>query len=102
MRAGFNDVSLVHDDDLIGILNGREPVRDDETGAVPHQFDHGVLNMLFGSCIDRGCRLVENKNLRITEESASDRQQLALPLRKVGAGGTVSYPSVRALTTLSQ
>ena len=51
MSAGLDDVPLFHDDDLVCIADGRKAVGDDQAGAVTHQFDHGILNMQFGTGI---------------------------------------------------
>ena len=58
----FADLSLMHDDDLVRALDGREAVRDDERGA---SFDHaaeGVANPKFGFRIDAGGGLIEDQN----------------------------------------
>lgn len=34
MRSGFDDAALMHDDDLIAILNGTEPMRNNDGCAV--------------------------------------------------------------------
>ena len=43
--ALLHDVAPVHDEDIVRVLDGGEPVGDDETGLVLHQFDHGGLNV---------------------------------------------------------
>ena len=80
MRAGFDDVPMIHDDDLIRVPDGRKSVRDDQAGAVTHELDHGVLDMLLGPGVNGGGCLVEDQNLWIAEEGAPDGQQLALAL----------------------
>ena len=42
MRAIFNDMALVEDDDSVGAAHGGEPVRDDHQGPRDSTLDQGV------------------------------------------------------------
>ena len=42
--APFNDAAFVHNDNLVGVLDGREAVGDGYRGAVAHQSVEGVLH----------------------------------------------------------
>jgi hypothetical protein len=44
MIAGFYDAAVLHDNDLIGIVNGGEPVGDDQGGPVSRDVFQGLLN----------------------------------------------------------
>ena len=87
MRAGLDDVALLHDHDLVGVADGGETVGDDEAGPVLHQLDHGVLDLLLRAGVHTGGGLVQNQDLRIAEEGPPDGQKLPLPLREIRARG---------------
>ena len=95
MRAGLDDVPLVHDDDRIRILDGGEAVRDDQARAAFHQAVHGLLDVFFSARIDVRGRLVEDEDVRVREERTADGDELPLALRDVVAGvgeqGLVSF-----------
>src|SRR5208283_3300079 len=44
MRAAFQNSAPLHDHDLIGTANGRQPVRDDERGPSLHQIRKTLLD----------------------------------------------------------
>ena len=83
MRALFNDGAMVHDQDQIGIPDGRQTVGDDERGLVAHQFFHGFLDQDFSTGIDRGRCFIQDQDGRIRQEGSGDRQQLFLARRDV-------------------
>src|SRR5690606_16568216 len=47
MTASFDDLSLVHDHDDVGLFDGRQPVGNDQRGAAFHDPIKGRLNMRF-------------------------------------------------------
>ena len=53
MRASLHESSLVHDQDLVRTADGREAMRDDESGAVGHQSIEGFDDQKLGGDIDR-------------------------------------------------
>ena len=67
MIALFHDVSVVHDENQVGVADCGQPVGDDKAGAVLHQLIHGLLDVQFGLGVDGTGRLVENQNLRVSK-----------------------------------
>lgn len=62
MGALLDDVTVVEDDDLVGITDGTQTVGDDEGGAPLHEGVHATLHHLLGTGVDTGGRLVENED----------------------------------------
>lgn len=81
VAARLDDSSMLHHYDAIRMLDGREPVGDDQSGAPAAQPLDRFLNMTFGMAIERGGRLIQKQYGRIFEDGAGDRQPLALPSR---------------------
>ena len=52
MRTCFHYMALVHHYYHIGILDSREPVRNDYAGAVGHDSGHRILDIFFGPGIN--------------------------------------------------
>src|SRR5207237_1141551 len=73
------------DQDAVGVADGRQAVGDDERGAALHDLRERGLYFRFGRGVERARRLVENQNRRILQESARDRQALALASREQSA-----------------
>ena len=72
-------VSIVEDDDFIGVEHRADALGDDKAGAVFHDPDQGVLNPAFGFDIDRAGRVVQDEDGRLEEERARDGDTLFLP-----------------------
>src|SRR5438105_1299490 len=68
----LDDRAFVHDDDQIGVAHGREPVRDDEGGAVFEYLIEILLNGALRFGIERGGRFVEDEDARFLEERPRD------------------------------
>src|SRR5215472_1854133 len=85
VRAALDDRAVVEDQNLVGGHDGREPVRDDERGAVLGDAIERVLDVLLGVAVERRSRLVEQKDRRALEDRAGDRDALLLPARKLQA-----------------
>ena len=81
----FDDMAMVHDDDEIGIDDGGETVGDGDDGTVFHQRVKRLLDKMFRSSIESGCRFVENENRWILEQCAGDGETLFLAAGKEGA-----------------
>ena len=62
MGACFPNLAVMHDDDSVGVLNGREAVGDDDGGPALHEFADGVLDEGFGFGIDAGGGFVEDED----------------------------------------
>ena len=80
MGSPFNDASVFEDHDRITVADGGQPVGDYEYGTAFHQVIHTFLNDLLGSCIDGGCRLIEDQYRRVCDCRSRDCEQLSLTL----------------------
>ena len=78
MRAGLDDSALLHDDDLVGALDRREPVRDADGRAADHELLERGLHGTFGLGVERARGLVEYEDGRIPHDGACDGDALAL------------------------
>mgnify|MGYP002508679820 CR=1 FL=1 len=58
MISLLDDITVFHNKDHIRLLDRRQPVRYDKTGPAFHHGCKSLLDLNFGSCIDRGCRFV--------------------------------------------
>lgn len=83
MGALLDDVTVVEDDDLVGIADGTEAVGNDEGGASLHDGVHTSLYQLFGTGVDTGGRLVEDQDGGIGNGSTGNGKELALALAEV-------------------
>ncbi|NDC59559.1 MAG: polysaccharide deacetylase family protein, partial [Alphaproteobacteria bacterium] len=77
-RPAFGDCSAVEQDDLVGRLDRREPVRDDDHGAPATERGERMLEGPLGLCVQRVGRLVEQEKFRIADDGARERDPLAL------------------------
>ena len=98
MRAAFDDVAVLHDEDEVGVFDRRQTVGDNEAGAVFRQLIHGALDEQLRARVDRAGRLVEDEHGRVLEHGAGDGQQLLLPGGNAGALGQDSVEAVRQRT----
>ena len=78
--AALDDAALLHDHDGVGILNGRQPVRDDKYRAAFHQLVHALLDQGLRTRVHAARRLVQDHDRGIGHRAARDGQQLALAL----------------------
>ena len=84
MRALLDDVAVLHDEDQIGIADGRQAMRDDERRAPLAERGHRLLQQQLGAGVDRRRRLVEDQHRRAGDERARDGDELPLSGRDVG------------------
>ena len=82
MRAAFHDFALMHHAYLVGIADCRQPVGNDESGAVFHQPVKSLLHQTLALGVESRCGLVENQQRRILEYRARDAYALALSARQ--------------------
>lgn len=61
-RPDFDDAPVVQDHDFIQVMNGCQPVRDDESRTSFHQFLQRVHDRALGGRIERAGWFVEQEN----------------------------------------
>ncbi len=61
MRAALSHPAVVEDDDLVGIDDGRQPVGDDDGGAVAGDAVERLLDLALGMAVEGGGRLVQTR-----------------------------------------
>ena len=88
MFPTLNDLSVFEHEDLVGALNGREPMRNHEGGATRAQRSEPVPNMLLGFRVQARRRLVQEQDLGVGENRARDRNALPLASRQAHAAFT--------------
>src|SRR6185503_4157861 len=77
-----DDRAALEHDDAVGVLHGREAVRDDERGASGFERFQRFLHQPLGSGVERAGRLVEEQDRPVGEQCARDRQALPLAAGK--------------------
>lgn len=83
MISLLNDISVLHHQDQICILNGRKSVGDNKAGSALHQVIHSLLDLHFCSCINGRCGLIQDQYLIICQDRSCNGKQLLLPLRNI-------------------
>ena len=78
----LDDLAVLEHENLIGALDGREPVRDHERRASAPERLQPVLDEPLAFAIEARGRLVEDQDLRIGEDGARDGDALALAARQ--------------------
>lgn len=58
VAAFFNNISVFHHKNHVGIFNGRKTVGDNKARTVGHQFVHRFLNIHFRPGVDTACRFI--------------------------------------------
>src|SRR5437879_4655275 len=84
MSALFAQAAFVEYEDLVGVLNGTETMRDDERSAARQQTAEGFANLQLCFCVHAGCSFVEDEKARIVGERAGKIDELTLADRKRG------------------
>ncbi len=79
MSTHFHYVSVVEDDNEVGMSDGAESVGDDEASAVLHELAERLLNKLFALRIEVAGGFIEDEDFGICEDGACDGESLALP-----------------------
>src|SRR5581483_11940018 len=79
VRAALNDASFVEDQDLVGFLHRRYPVRDDDAGLLVDGGSQAAENHILGLGVDAGQAVVEHEKGRVRDEGARERRALLLP-----------------------
>src|ERR1700675_4232029 len=76
--ALLDDAAVLEHDDRARVADRREAVGDDERGAAVQEAPQRMLDLPFGSDVDRGRRLVEDQDPRVGEERAREGDKLTL------------------------
>ena len=82
MRSSSDDPSLIHDQNRVRSLHGRDSMRDDHRRSVLHELLQGLGNEVVGPRVNRRRRFVEYQDARILQNRASDRHTLLFAARK--------------------
>src|SRR5688572_5948640 len=85
VRSPFHHAAALEHEDLRRMLDGREPMRDDEHRATLEQAIDRLLDETLGLRVQRRGRLIENENWRIDEQCARNGDPLALTAGEAGA-----------------
>ena len=83
MGALFDDPSVLHHDDHVGVPNRGQAVGDDEAGAVRPEGCHGLLHEDLGAGVNGAGGLIENQQRRGRKKGASDRDELSFTSAEV-------------------
>src|SRR5262249_25635661 len=83
VRAALHDLAALHHDDLVGIADGAEPVRDHDAGAPAAP--HAVVDVQLRRRIDRARRLVQHDDRRVAHQRPANLEALALAAAEVAA-----------------
>lgn len=78
VRALFDDATAFDDDDLVGLEDGVEAMRNGEGCASLHEFARGFFKQGFGLGVKAGGGFVEDEDGRILEEGAGKGESLCL------------------------
>ncbi|ALK97791.1 hypothetical protein AB595_18195 [Massilia sp. WF1] len=82
MRALLDDASMFHDDDGVGVHDGRQPVRDDQDAALARQPFQFARDRAFRYRIQGRGRLVEDQDRRVLQDRAGDADALPFAARE--------------------
>ena len=78
MRALFGHFTMFDDEDLAGILDGGNTVRDQNCGASLHDIFEALENALFGEGVYARQGVIEDQDLWIAQDGARDGDALLL------------------------
>ena len=78
MRALLHQTTMVQNDDVVGIDNGRKAVRYHYRRAVPHDACQGFLDTSLGFVVERRSRFVKHEDRSVAHDCAGNRQSLPL------------------------
>ena len=85
MGALLPEAALVHDHDLVGMLDGGKPMGHHNGGTACHQPVHGILDQGLGLCVDIGSGLVHDQNGRVIGQGPGEGEKLPLSGGQGGA-----------------
>ena len=76
--SALGDDSVLHANDVVGVLNGAEPVRDDDGRPSLHELLQGLLNQPLVLGVEGARGLVEEKDLGLADGGPCDGDALLL------------------------
>ncbi len=77
MAAFVNQFAVAHDENAVGVTNGREAVGDDDAGPIGHESVQTLLNQYFGGRINTGGGLIQDEEqFRVLRQRAGHRHEL--------------------------
>ena len=82
MRSLGDDTTLLEQDHSLGERNGRNPVGDDERGAVLEELFESIVDLRLDVNVDSAGGVVEDQNWGIDEQGSGDRDSLTLAARQ--------------------
>ena len=88
--ALLDDLSVIHDENLVGLLDGGQAVgnRDDRLAA--RKLRNGLLDEVLVFGVDARGRLIEDDNGRVLEDGPRDGRALIALFEKLGLCGGVN------------
>jgi hypothetical protein len=86
--AALHDPTVVEDDDLVHLLQPRQPVGDEKRGAAFRELTQVSGQRVGGRGVEVLARLVEDQHREVGEQGAGDSDPLALPSRQAAAART--------------
>ena len=75
----LNDLSIFEDDNLVSIKDCFETMSNDKASPTSYNGFHSLLNLAFCYRIDIRRRFIQNQDLRVSQQSSSNGNQLFLP-----------------------
>ena len=84
----FYDATVLHDENLVGVPDGRETMGDDQRSPAAHQVRERILNQPLAFGVECGCGFVEDQDRRILEHGPRDGDALPLAARQLRADQT--------------
>src|SRR5207244_11287162 len=81
VRAALDDFALLEHQNLVGALNGRQPVRDDEGRSSLPQRSQAVLTERLALAVEARCGFIEDEDPWVRADRARDADAGALPRR---------------------
>ena len=80
MVAALHNLAVIHDNDKVGIPDGRQTVGNHNAGAPLHDSLHGILYGLLGAGIHIGCGFIQNQDFGIGNKRTGNGKELPLSL----------------------
>ena len=78
MGPGLDQAPGIEHRDQLGVAHRRQPMGDDDGGALAHQLGERVPHLRLADRVEMRGRFVEDQHRRVLEEGAGDRDALAL------------------------